>query len=239
MPPELLTGTIFLVAGFIQGMTGFGSALIALPLLSLFLDIKIAVPLCILNSLVITTTMALQLKKHFEKKKILPLCLAAIPGVILGVTLLKNSGSDIIRISLALLLICYSLYSLLSTPKHPNLHPNWAIPAGFLSGLIGAIFSAGGPPTIIYTALSNWSKDQIKATLTGFFLFNSYLIAIAHTSSGLINSTVLSLFLYSAPMVLVGTLLGGRCYGLLKKDLYLKVIFAFLVVMGMMLLGTF
>ncbi len=238
MTPELLTGAIFLVAGFVQGMTGFGSALIALPLLSLFLDIKVAVPLCILNSLVITTTMALQLRKHFERKKILPLCLAAIPGVILGVTLLKNSGSDLIRISLGLLLISYSLYNLLIIPKPRNLHPAWSFPAGFLSGLIGAIFSAGGPPTIIYATLGNWSKDQIKATLTGFFLFNSYLIAAAHTSSGLINITILGLFAWSAPMVLVGTLLGGRCYGLLEKGAYLKVIFAFLVVMGMMLLVT-
>ena len=238
MPIELITGAIFLAAGFVQGVTGFGSALIALPLLSLYLDIKVAVPLCILNSMVITTTMALQLRHQLDWRKILPLCLAAIPGILLGVTVLKNSGSELIRISLGLLLISYSLYRLLATPRPRNLHPAWSLPAGFLSGLIGSIFSAGGPPTIIYATIGNWPKDQIKATLTGFFLFNSYLIAIAQTSSGLINLSVLGLFAYAAPMVFAGTLLGGRCYGLLKKDSYLKVIFAFLILMGMMLLVT-
>ena len=238
MTMYLLTGAIFLAAGFIQGLTGFGSALIALPLLSLYLDIKVAIPLCILNSLVITTTMALQLKGHLEARKILPLCLAAIPGVTLGVTLLKNSASQPIQISLALLLMAYALYSLLSAPKPRALHPAWALPAGFLSGLIGAIFSAGGPPTIIYTTLNNWHKDQIKATLTGLFLFNSYLIAATQALSGVTGRSSLTLFAASAPLVLLGTLLGGRCYGRLKKESYLKVIFAFLLLMGMMLLGT-
>lgn len=65
----LLIGIVFLLAGFIQGMTGFGSALVAIPLLSLFLDIKSAVPLCMLNSLVITSFLALKMRKHLDRKK--------------------------------------------------------------------------------------------------------------------------------------------------------------------------
>ena len=48
---------IFLLAGGVQGVTGFGSALVAIPLLSLVMDVKQAVPLAILNGLVVTTTL--------------------------------------------------------------------------------------------------------------------------------------------------------------------------------------
>ncbi len=219
-------------------MTGFGSALVAIPLLSLVIDIKSAVPLCILNSLVITTYLSLKMRKHLDTKKILPLCIAAVPGIILGSTLLKNVSSTIIRTILGVLLIAYSLHSLLSTPKPRTLHPVWAYIAGFLSGAIGAAFSAGGPPTIIYTTLNNWKKDTIKATLSGFFLFNSYLIAVVHAIGGLTTIDVFTSFMISAPFVLLGTVLGTISYGKIPRELYLKIIFAFLTAMGIIMMIT-
>lgn len=234
----LLIGIVFLLAGFIQGMTGFGSALVAIPLLSLFLDIKSAVPLCMLNSLVITSFLALKMRKHLDRKKIIPLCLAAIPGIFIGSTLLKHTSSTLIRISMGTLLIIYSLYSLFSTPRPIKLHKAWSYVAGFSSGAIGAAFSAGGPPTIIYTTLNGWNKDEIKATLSGFFLFSSYLTASAHAISGLTTLEVFSYFMISAPFVLLGTIIGSTCYGRVSHNLYLQLIFTFLVLMGIMMIIT-
>jgi uncharacterized protein len=232
----LLICVIFLLAGFVQGVTGFGSALVAIPLLSLFLDIKSAIPLCILNSLVITTYLSLKMKKHLDTKKILPLCIAAVPGIIVGSTILENVSSTIIRSWLGILLIAYSLYSLFSKPTPRKLHKIWCYIAGFLSGAIGAAFSAGGPPTIIYTTLNDWKKDTIKATLSGFFLFNSYLIATVHAVNGLTSIETFTYFMISAPVVLLGTVLGSICYGRIPHTLYLRIIFTFLILMGIMMI---
>jgi len=236
MTTPLLISIVFLLAGFIQGMTGFGSALVAIPLLSLFLDIKSAVPLCILNSLVITTYLSLTLRKHLDTTKILPLCIAAVPGIIVGSTILEKVSSTIIRIWLGVLLIAYSLYSLFSRPRPRKLHKLWSYIAGFSSGAIGAAFSAGGPPTIIYTTLNDWNKDEIKATLSGFFLFNSYLIATVHAVNGLTSIEIFTYFMISAPFVLLGTVLGSICYGRIPHALYLQIIFAFLTLMGIMMI---
>lgn len=236
MLTPFLISIIFLLAGFIQGLTGFGSALVAIPLLSLIIDIKSAVPLCILNSLVITTYLSLKMRKDLEKKKILPLCIAAVPGILVGSTLLKHVQSSTIRLWLGILLIAYSLYSLFSTPTPRRLHRAWSYVAGFSSGAIGAAFSAGGPPTIIYVALNDWKKDTIKATLSGFFLFNSYLIATVHAISGLTTIEIFAYFMISAPVVLLGTILGTICYGKIPHELYLKIIFAFLTLMGIMMI---
>lgn len=236
MLTPFLIALIFLLAGFVQGITGFGSALVAIPLLSLIIDIKSAVPLCILNSLVITTYLSLKMRRDLDKKKILPLCIAAVPGIILGSTLLKHMNSDIIRLWLGILLIAYSLHSLFSTPKPRKLHTAWSYLTGFSSGAIGAAFSAGGPPAIIYTALNDWKKDTIKATLSGFFLFNSYLIATVHAISGLTTIEIFTHFMISAPFVLLGTVLGTICYGRIPHKLYMKIIFAFLTLMGIMMI---
>ncbi len=238
MLTPLLISIIFLLAGFVQGMTGFGSALVAIPLLSLIIDIKSAVPLCILNSMVITTYLSLKMRTHLNTEKILPLCIAAVPGIIVGSTLLKRVSSGLIQSSLGILLIVYSLYNLYSTPHPRNLNRSWSYVAGFMSGAIGAAFSAGGPPTIIYATLNNWKKDTIKATLSGFFLFNSYLIAVFHAVNGLTTIDVFTQFMISAPFVLLGTVLGTICYGKIPRERYLQIIFAFLVLMGIIMIIT-
>ena len=236
MLTPFLISIIFLLAGFIQGMTGFGSALVAIPLLILVIDIKSAIPLCILNSLVITTYLSLRMRKDLDKSKILPLCLAAVPGIIVGSTMLKHVQSDVIKLWLGVLLVAYSLYSLFSTPKPRKLHKIWSYIAGFSSGAIGAAFSAGGPPTIIYAVLNDWKKETVKATLTGFFLFNSYLIATVHAINGLTTVEIFTYFMISAPFVLLGTVLGTICWGKISHVLYLKIIFTFLTLMGIMMI---
>ena len=65
----ILAGIIFFFAGLLQGLTGFGSALLAIPLLSLLMDIKAAVPLCMLNGLVLTCYLSLHLRTHLDRKR--------------------------------------------------------------------------------------------------------------------------------------------------------------------------
>lgn len=226
---------IFLLAGFIQGVSGFGSALVAIPLLVYFIDIKEAVPLCILSSIFITTYLVYQLRSHLDKKKILPLCLGSIPGICIGATLLKTVPSSTIRLILGVLLALYATYSLLCSPKPRKLNKMWGYLAGFMSGSIGAAFSAGGPPSIIYATLSDWDKHTIKATLTGFFFFNSLLVAAAHAVTGMTTVSVMYHLLIAAPAVLIGTALGSFCYSFFRRDVYLRIIFLFLIFMGLMM----
>lgn len=232
----LLAGFIFLGAGFIQGLTGFGSALVAIPLLSLIIDIKAAVPLCILNGLIITVYLAVKLSHHLDRRKILPLVLGSIPGVFAGATLLKRVDSYVIRIGIGVLLISYSLYNLLTRPRPLNPGRGWGYVAGFLTGAIGAAFSAGGPPAIVYTTLTDWKKEEIKATLSGFFVANGVVTALAHAITGVSSLTTVGFFGVTAPFVLFGTTLGSRVTEKIDHQSYLRIVYCFLIVMGIMMI---
>ncbi len=231
-----IISSIFFIAGFVQGTTGFGSALVAIPLLILVIDIKDAVPLCMLVSLVINIYLAIALRKHLDLQKIRPLCIAALPGIIVGATILSQVNASSIKVWLGILLLVYSLYSLLFSPKPIKIHAYWSYIAGFFSGAIGAAFSAGGPPVIIYTTLKNWSRDSIKATLIGFFLFNSSLIVIVHAVSGLTTINIFTNFMISAPFALLGTVLGNIFCTKIPRQRYVQLIFAFLLLMSIMMI---
>jgi uncharacterized membrane protein YfcA len=236
MVTYFIVSLIFLLAGFTQGLSGFGSALVAMPLLVMFIDIKKAVPLCVLNGLIITFFLTLQLWNHIDWKKIMPLFMGCLPGIYVGVTFLKKTNSSIIEISLGVILIAYALYGLILRPKPRKISSSWSYLAGFATGAIGGAFSAGGPPTIVYTTLTGWSKDDIKATLSGFFFITGLIIAVAHAMNGLTTIVVLRYFSASISFVLLGVYAGSLCYSMTKKEAYIRIILTILVLMGIMMI---
>jgi uncharacterized membrane protein YfcA len=234
----ILIMLIFMGAGLLQGLTGFGSSLLAMPLLTLFLDVKTAVPLCILNSLIITLYLSYKLRGFMEMRKILPIIIGSLPGIYLGATFLKSVDAEVIKLLLGLLIISYGLYSLMSEPRTRKVQSLWAYLAGFGAGFIGSAFSAGGPPVIIYTTLKGWSKDIIKATLTGFFLFASISIAAMHAATGLTDAGVLKYFAASALFTFVGVYAGSLLYGKIGRRGYIKVILITLIALGAIMVIT-
>ncbi len=235
-PSLALTGLIAFVAGFVQGLSGFGSALVAMPLLLLYMPARTATPFCILMGLVITSMLSLDLRRHLDWKKIGPIFVGCLPGIAVGTYLLKTVDNHVIKKLLGIILITYSLYNLMVRVKPRKLNRLWGVAAGFMTGAIGAAFSAGGPPTIIYTSLNDWNKDEIKATLSGFFLLTGILIAIAHAISGITTRQVLILFAFGLIPVIIGTKVGNRLYAKLSHTNYLRVIYGVLIIMGLMLI---
>ena len=207
-----------------------------MPLLLLFMPARVAAPFCILMGLSITLQLGIELKSHIDLKKIGPLLLGCLPGIACGTIILKHAENTLIKEALGLLLVGYSLFQLRVHLKPTRLHPSWGVAAGFLTGLIGAAFSAGGPPSIIYATLNDWDKNAVKATLTGFFFLTGIIIAIAHALAGITSMLVLKYLAAAIPFVIVGTFTGSRIYqGLSHRD-YIRLIYVLLLAMGVMLI---
>jgi len=236
MTVAFLSCCIFFLAGGVQGLTGFGGGLVAIPLLSLLMDVKQAVPLAILNGLVVTTTLVYTLRRLLDWKRILPLLAGSVPGVLLGTSLLKQADSELISRLLGGVLIAISLVNLFFAPKPINPPRIWGYVAGFFSGAINATVGAGGPPAIIYTTLHSWKKDEIRATLTGFFVLNGYLTAMVHVGSGIITGYTLRFFILTCGFVLAGTLAGSRISDRIPRTTYVRIVYLLLAVLGLMLL---
>lgn len=238
MESYLPTILIFLLGSFVQGLTGFGFALVSIPLLVLFMDIRTAVPLCMLSGLLITAFLSLQLKDHLDWRKILPLLCGCLPGIVAGTLFLKKINEPLFKILLGIMLISYSLYRLLLSPKSRSINKAWGLMAGFGTGAISAAFSAGGPPTIIYTTLTGWNKHEIKSTLSIFFFLGGVVTVVAHIISGLTTMAVLQLSAISLPAVLIGVWSGSMLYKRFKTEGYVKLVMIGLIAMGLMMLHS-
>jgi uncharacterized protein len=230
----IFLGLIAFCAGFIQGLSGFGSVLLSLPLLALFLDVKTAIPIVALFGVALTIFLLIQLRQHWEWKKVYPLCLGSLPGAPVGVWFLNRTDAQLIQWIVGIVLIAYALYSLLLKPAVRAMGTAWAYFCGFIAGCLGGAISASGPPVIVYTSLQPWNKDQMKVTLQGFFVISGIVVVIFQAIGGLVTERVLWYFLAALPLLLGGTWVGSLLYGRMKEETYRSIL---LILMG--LLGLF
>jgi uncharacterized membrane protein YfcA len=228
---------IVFFAAFTQGLSGFGSVLLALPLLAIFLDIKTVIPLAALYGVSITILLLVQLRRHLEWRKIYPLLMGAALGIPVGVFLLKRLNRDVILWVLGVFLVAYSLYGLFFKSWRGNMRERWGYLFGFFGGCLGGAFGASGPAVIVYTSLQAWSKDTIKVTLQGFFVFSGLMVVSAHAMSGVTTVTILRFFVISLPTLIFGTYIGSYCYGMIGEQWYRKVMFILLAFLGVFMIS--
>jgi uncharacterized protein len=234
MPLDALVWILLIafLAGLIQGVTGFGSVLLSLPLVMLWLDVRTAVPVTTLFGAVLTIGLLVPLRGHLDWRKILPLLLGSLPGIPLGVMLLVHLEALWIQRFIGLILLLYSLWGFFTPSRTRELRGAWPYGFGFLGGLMGGAVSASGPPVIVYATLQPWSKDALKATLQGFFLFSGIVTIFFQAREGLLTGPVLRIFLFSIAPILTGVWLGHVLYGKLGEHSYRQLVLAMLGVLG-------
>lgn len=216
----ILLSFIAAFGGFTHGLTGVGVITVALPLMALIVDMKTVIPMVGLLALSINIVLGLQLHKAMDWRLCSPLLIGAVPGIPVGVYVLKTVPSSLLQTVLGGVLMAYGLYAVIQTPVQKNLSLFWAWLAGFLAGGLGGSIGASGPPIIVYTSILPWPKDTIKATMIAFFLCTNLGISTMHTVTGLITLKVLTFYAVSLPGLALGCLLGVMCYGHVQTQTY-------------------
>ena len=214
----ILVSLIIALAGFTQGLTGFGSAMVSVPLLSLIVGAQTAVPIAGIFGWLVTLPIAWKMRHSIQHKTGLILFAGAVPASFVGAKLLATMPSQYILLAMGLVLIISSIHTLRSSkPVFKKTSIPVTIGAGFTSGVLGASVGESGPPVIAYTSMQPWTADQVKSTLTFFFMLQMIGANISFWNEGLITSEVLSHVVSALPAFAVGLGAGMVAYTLLQK----------------------
>ncbi|OIQ51625.1 Sulfite exporter TauE/SafE [Pseudodesulfovibrio hydrargyri] len=227
---------IVLAAAFLQGLTGFGFGLIALPLLGFFMGIKTSVPLMVLLAAIISIYLSLRLRKSIDLKSAFTLLAASLIGIPLGVYILKRVPAQGLSICVGVIMVAFTSYQFLARPKPRSFGKRLTVLAGFFSGVLGGSLGVSGPPVIVYTALQPWTKDRAKATLACFFALSNVVIIATHAASGMLTGEVLHLYALCLPALLAGIFLGIKAYDRLSDNGYRQLALALVFTLGCMML---
>ncbi|MEQ1591584.1 MAG: sulfite exporter TauE/SafE family protein [Thiobacillaceae bacterium] len=215
MSPEQLAAmaVILIAAYFIRGITGFGSGLIAVPLLALLLPLTFVVPMILLLDFTASVVIGSFNRQRVRWREVLVLIPFGVIGVLAGTHLLVNMPQMPMLIALAVFVLLFALKSLFNIQGNKPVSQLWAVPAALTGGTVGALFGTGGPPYVIYLAHRIHDKSDLRATLSALFLTEGITRILSFMAAGLLMSRqVWIAYVVALPVVLGSLYLGSRMH---------------------------
>jgi uncharacterized membrane protein YfcA len=222
------------LAGFVNGITGFGAAMVAMPLVTQGMDITQAVPACSLMVWVVSLEQVWRYRGHTDWRRIRPVLVGAFPGALVGFLVLRHLPPQHLKVALGIFLIVYACWGLFfEGGKTRVISGLWGYAAGLLSTMFGTAFSFNGPPLAVYTSLSGWGKTVSKAGLAMTFLVTSSLMVLAQVFAGSHSGITLTAMIIGAPAALFGSLLGFLASRNMGDNTYRKLFFGLIACTGL------
>jgi uncharacterized membrane protein YfcA len=224
---------ILLLAYFLRGITGFGSGLIAIPLLAHILPLTFVVPMVLVLDFV--ASIVLSSRKHMQVRwdEIRPLLPTSIVGIVIGSFMLISLPREPLLVSLGLFVIFFGLRYVFNIHGDKPISRWWSVPTGLSGGLIGALFGTGGPPYVVYFSHRLHDKTQLRGTLSGLFLLDGAFRVITFLSLGLLlQADMFTALLMGLPVAGIGLYLGNKVHLGITHRQQLAVIGGLLLVSG-------
>jgi uncharacterized membrane protein YfcA len=236
-PADLaLSAGFLLTAYFIRGIAGFGSGLIAVPLLALILPLSIVVPAVALTDFLASATQGIGSRRDILWRALLPLVPFVLIGVAVALWLFRQVDPGLLTKALGVFVLCYAGYTLLGLHPGRVARPQWAAPLGGLGALVGTLFGTGGPFYVAYLQLWGPTKGQFRATAATAFLIEGSTRLTGYLMAGFFTGDVLLLFALALPLTALGLYVGHHVHTSLGETAFKRLIGALLMGSGLALL---
>jgi len=210
-------------------MTGFANALILVPLLSLFLDIKIVVPIAALLGLVSGMLLLRGTRKEISKEFIFILIFVVI-GTVIGTHLFVTSSPELLKTFLGIVIIIFSIQIFLNK-TFKKINKWWGVFFGVLSGILGGMYSANGPPLVIYFG-NKLEKKSFRATINAILFIGAIWINLLYAARGVMTLEIIKLALMFLPALVVGIYLGSKVHYKINEVMFKRLVASILFVVG-------
>lgn len=231
-----ISGLIILGSSIIKGISGFGTALFALPILTMLFFTPLEVrPVVVSLNLILNVFILVKERKltAHNLNSLKPLVLAGFFAAILTGFFLPRMDLTLFSILLGLLLVFTALNKLFNFKFNIHHHHRYFVPMGILGGALNTLIGAGGVPVLIFLSNTKIPKDEFRMDLLLFFfaLNTGSILSFIMTDSYPI--TALILVLSFLPFAIIGSLIGMRIAGKVNDRIFTRIIAILLLVMGL------
>jgi uncharacterized membrane protein YfcA len=230
--------TVFFAA-LVAGVTGFAFALIAAAVWLHILTPLQTATLTISYGLIVQGYGFWKMRHAFNWSRIWPYIVGGIPGVAIGVHVLRWANPAYMRIGIAAFLVLYSIYGI----TRPNIKPIQAGAAadtavGFVSGVLGAMAGFPGIIIVIWCTLRGWPRDVQRGVFQPVSVAMLVFSAIGLFATGSVAMSTVYLFLIGLPVLALGTWAGFSLYGKVDDEMFRKLVLWLLLAAGLFLIAT-
>ena len=225
---------IIFIAYIVRGLSGFGSGLIAIPLLSLFIPVHLAVSLITIIDFVASTVHGIQQREKIQWREVFRLLPFSILGIALGLTLFHSLDSALLKQMLGIFILAYALYSLWN-PLLSKASAWWSVPAGTCGGIISTLFGTGGPFYIMYLKARKMDKGSVRANFAIIFLLDSILRIAGYVQTEIVTEQIIDWLFLGLPTMAVAMWIGEHWHHKIPAIVFSRLISIFLLFSGVLL----
>jgi uncharacterized protein len=234
----LVLAPLIVLSGYIVlGLGGFGSALVAMPLLALLLPIKLVVPLMLLLDFVGMATQGVRLRRDLDKRELKIMLPALLLGLLAGVTALVALPGRALLATLGVLVLVYALNSFRRRVRSWPVSAWWSLPTGLFGGLINGMYGTGGAVFAMYYTARIPDLPRMLATMSAVLMVSSGARLLLFLASGLLfQREIWVAFAGLVALVPLGIAIGHRLQGRLSASQIARLVGALLLFSGVSLL---
>jgi uncharacterized protein len=224
-----------IVAGFLKGIIGVGMPVVALPLLSLFIDIKSSAMLLSMPLIFSNIPQALEGGNTGRcLMQLMPVFLGMIPGLFLGVQVLLVLDANVAKMIAGLVLMGAGGVTLLA-PKlqlQSRLILPTGITFGFFGGVLGGIAAMAGPLVFIFLLAKGLSGKAFTKEASLYLVVSSGLLAILLTASRQFNWLDVLVSTAATLPVVLGMVVGQRLRDKIAPETFKKLVLIAVIAAG-------
>jgi uncharacterized membrane protein YfcA len=223
-----------IAGGFVSGLAGFGTALMALGIWLYMLPPTIAVPLVLITSVVAQSATLPSMWRSFNLSLVWPFLIGGLVGVPLGTILVDHADPNVFKLTVGIFLLVFPAALYFSGPMAFSYGGRLADGAiGFAGGIMGGLAGLSGPLPILWAGIRGWGKHERRGI---FQIFNWTVLTAAlclQAASGNVERQVIWLAVLAFPATVFGTWLGARLYRTLSDQNFTNVVLALLFLSGL------
>lgn len=205
------------IAGLARGFSGFGAALIFIPLGGAIVGPKLVSPILLVIDGVATLGMIPPAWRSANRREVFIMAAGAALGVPAGTAILALLDPMLLRWSIAIIAI--SLLALLISGWRYHGAPSAPLTSGV--GLIAGLFSGaaqlGGPPVIAYWLGGKSDRARVRANVVLYFSISTVFSVISYYVGGLFVPAVFALTVIILPSYAIGLYGGSKLFGLAEE----------------------
>jgi len=230
---------IAVLGSIVFGITGFGAALVTIPLATHMVSLPFALALFVLMDLANAFRIGFENPKNALRAEWTRMVPTIVLGTATGVTLLVNLPRQAATLALGLFVLGFALHSLARRPGTQALiSTRWAYLAGFAGGITSTLFGAGGPPYAMYLQHRGLTKEQYRATLGLATLTSISVRTVAFLGTGILLDAKVWLYAVAiVPAGLVGLWAANHLFRRISRDALMRAVSLMLAASGASLIA--
>jgi uncharacterized protein len=218
-----------LCAAVVNGAMGYGFSTLVVPVALLLYPSRVLNPGLVLAEIVLNLIALVTSRAGIPRvwRRVLPMMLAALPGIALGSVVLARAGADTLRFGTFIVLLPLVLLQAAGVRRPIRSEGLVSLPLGFGVGVLYACTTISGPPLALLFNNQGLSKDDFRSAMALFRLTESLATGIAYLHLSVYTPESVRLSAYILPCILIGVPIGRLVMGAIDQETFRRICMAF------------